>query len=307
MDTLLITGVHSTLGRAVARWAVEQGLRVVGVDVRAPAHPLPGITFVQTEVQNPLIPQLLKSEGVEAIFHAAFRWRIMPTPETFENNVVGTMKLMDAAADAGVKHVVFPSSALVYGAHPQHPPLLTETTPFRGPSRYGYVRDLRDIETFLQGFARQHEAMTITILRLGNMLGRHVTSPLARYLAQPVVPVLAGSNPFLSLLHVDDAVRAIQMALMHPHAGVFNVATQPPLPLRHILYLARRPMVALPLSVLLAGQRLSGLWGKKQPWDLPLPWEYLRYSWPLSTRHMTETWAFHPQYDAEATVRHRLT
>ncbi|HEY81115.1 MAG TPA: NAD-dependent epimerase/dehydratase family protein [Caldilineae bacterium] len=303
MKTLLITGVHGVLGRAAARQAVASGWRVIGVDQKPAARPLADVECVQADIRNPLLSRLLKAEGVDAIFHGAFRWRIRLRPDIFENNVVGAVKLLEAAAEAGVQRIIMPSSAFVYGAHPLHPPLIPEGAPFRGPSSYGYIRDLRDIETFLKGFRQQHPEMTITVLRFANLLGRGYASPLARHLSLPLVPVVLGANPLISALHVDDGARAVIQALEAGRGGVYNVAAQPPLPLLTIIEQVGRQALPLPESVLHAGLEWAATLSKKQIIRPPLPWDYLRHSWALSTRAIRDAWGFTPAYDAEAVLR----
>ncbi len=300
MVTLIVTGVHSPLGRAVARWAVDAGWRVVGVDVRPGARPLPAIELVQTDIRNPLFARWLETQAATHVFHAAFQWRVPITPESFENNVVGTIKLLEAAAQTGVQKVVIPSSALVYGAHPQHPPLLTEDIPFRGPSLYGYVRDLREIELFVQGFRQRHPAMTLTVLRYANLLAPGYPSPLARYLRLPRCPVPAGANPFLSVLHPQDAVRAATLALVEAYDGVYNVAAQPPVPLRHLIHRAGSQALTLPVRLFQAQQGMVRLNFMRGIPPLPLPWVYLYHSWALSTRRLRSQWGFQPQWDTES-------
>ncbi len=292
MSTLLITGVHSTLGRGVARQAAALGYRVIGVDRKFALQALTGIEFVQTDVNNPLIGQLMKAEGVEVLFHSAFRWRVRPTPETFENNVVGTTKLLEAAAAAGVQKIVFPSSTLVYGAHPAHPYLIPEDAPFRGPSTYGYIRDLRDIEIFLRGFRQQHPEMTITVLRFANILGHGYRSPLARYLTLPLLPVIQNADPLLQVLHFDDAVQAILQAVAADHHGVYNVAGSPPLTLLTMIQRLGRRVIPLPESLIHTDQNL--VTALARPAFLPMPWDCLRYSWAVSIRKICETWGFMP-------------
>ncbi len=114
----------------MARWALDAGVRVLGVDRRPMTKPFPGIEFVQTDIRNPLFPQLLKAEGVDALFHSAFRWRLKGTQEDDESNVLGTMKLLEAAAQARVTKVIIPSSIAVHGATLKIPHLFKKNNHF---------------------------------------------------------------------------------------------------------------------------------------------------------------------------------
>ncbi len=303
MKTLVVTGLFSPLGGAIAQWAVDRGFRVLGVDINPMTRPFPGVTFIHADIRNPLFPQLLKAEQVDVIFHAAFRWRVRRSEEIFESNVMGTMKLMGAAALAGVKKVAFPSSAFVYGAHSANPYFMTESNDFHGPSHYAYVRELRDIETFLSGFRSQHPEMVVTVLRFANILGRDYPSPLARYLALPVIPTLMGYDPLLQVIHFDDAVRALTQALESDHQGVFNVAASPPLPLMKIIRLSGGHSIPILHPCAYAGQTLAGMFYRKSQDIVPIHWDYLRFPWTIATDRIREEWGFIPEYNAEETVR----
>jgi UDP-glucose 4-epimerase len=60
-------------------------------------------------------------------------------------------------------------------------------------------------------------------LRYAPVVGSHVPSPLGRMLRLPVVPVSALSDPPFSLLHPDDAARAMVAAIEHRLDGPCNV------------------------------------------------------------------------------------
>ena len=303
MKTLVITGLFSPLSGAIAQWAVERGIRVLGVDIQPMTRPLSGVEFVRADIRNPLFPQLLKAEQVDAIFHGAFRWRVRRSEEIFESNVMGTVKLLGAATLAGVKKVVFPSSTFVYGAHPRHSSFMSENDRFYGRSRYAYVRELRDIETFLSGFQRQHSEMVFTVLRFANILGRQYPSPLARYLSLPVIPTLMGYDPMIQIIHFDDVVRALIQALEEDHQGVFNVATSPPLPVMKLIRMAGGYSVPILHPFAYTGQSIASLFLKKSKEIPAIPWDFLRYSWTASTDKIAEEWGYHPRLDAERTVQ----
>jgi len=302
MKTLIVTGLFSPLGTEVARWAADAGVRVLGVDIKPMTRPIPGIEFIRADIRNPLFPELLKAEKVDTIFHSAFRWRVRRSEAIFESNVMGTMKLMGAAALADVKKVVIPSSTFVYGAHPNNPYFMTENNDFQGSSNVAYVRELRDIETFLNGFRRQHPEIAITVLRFANILGRGYSSSLARYLALPVIPTLMGYDPLMQTLYFDDALRAAIQALAEEHPGVYNVAASPPLPLMKIIRQAGGHSISILHPLAYTGQNLGSMVFRKGKNILPIHWDYLRFPWTAATDKIQEEWGFTPEYDAETTI-----
>jgi UDP-glucose 4-epimerase len=62
-----------------------------------------------------------------------------------------------------------------------------------------------------------------TLVRLAPVVGPHVPSPLGRYLRLPVVPISLLADPAFSLLHVEDAARALVAAARAGWDGPVNV------------------------------------------------------------------------------------
>ena len=305
--TLVITGLLSPLGRSIARGAADAGVRVLGVDTKPLTRPFPGVEFIQTDVRNALFPKLLQAEKVDAILHTAFRWRIRRSEQVFESNVMGTMKLMGAAALAGIQKVVIPSSTFVYGAYPAHPLFMSEETEFQGRPRYAYIRDLRDIETFINGFRRQYPEMTITVLRFAHILGRGYPSPLGRYLSRVAAPTLLGYDPLMQVIHRDDALRALGIALREDHDGVYNIAAPKPLYLSQMLRLSNTPAAPLLHPLAYKSFKWTRMLIKQVDALVPIPWDYLRYSLTVATEKAEQELHFTPQHQSESILRELAT
>lgn len=89
----------------------------------------------------------------------------------YDNNVVGTLRLLDAMAECSVKTLVFSSSATVYGDPQQLP--LTENHPLSATNPYG--RSKLMIEEILRDLQRSDVSWQIGILRYFNPVGAHVS------------------------------------------------------------------------------------------------------------------------------------
>jgi UDP-glucose 4-epimerase len=63
----------------------------------------------------------------------------------------------------------------------------------------------------------------VASLRLGPVVGPHVPSPLGRYLRLPAVPFAVLADPAFSVVHQEDAARAMVAALLHDVDGPVNV------------------------------------------------------------------------------------
>lgn len=130
---MLITGVAGFLGSALAAKLVEEGHEVIGLDDLSTGKEkaIPdGIQFEPGDVMDrPTLWTLL--QGVECVYHlaarVAVRESILYPREYNSTNVGGTVSVMEAMRDVGVKRVVFTSSGAVYGeqvAQPLHEDLI---------------------------------------------------------------------------------------------------------------------------------------------------------------------------------------
>ncbi len=302
MKTLAITGLFSPLGRQLAQTASTLGMRVLGIDLKPMTKPLAEVEFIEADIRNPLLAELFKAEQVDTVVHCTFRWRQRRNEEVFDSNVLGTMRMLGAAALAGVRKVILPSSTVVYGASPDNPAFLDEGSDFAGRPSYAYLRELREIETFVNGYRRQQSDMVITTLRFANILGGGIASPLAALLSLPAPPILLGFEPMFQVIHHDDVQQALVHCILNDFNGVYNISARPALPLLKIMALAGTPPIPVLHPLAYLGFRSGRLLSTKV-YDLaPFPWDYLRYSWVAATERMTSELGFEPTIDPETAV-----
>lgn len=301
---VLVTGVASYWGSRVAeRLMADAGYRVIGLDVAQPPAEIREIDFVQADVRNPLLVDLLKSEGVDTACHLAFVETNRPSEAAFDANVVGTAKFLGACAEAGVRKVVLKSSTAVYGARPGNSAFLTEGQSLRGSRRSGHVRDLIAIESFCRGFRRQVPQMMLTILRFASIVGPTADTPMTRFLKEPYAPTLLGFDPMMQLIHEDDVVRALVHAVHNDAPGTYNVAAREVLPLSKIRGLAGKPLLPAFAPFAYWGARLMA--GTRLPLDrlTPIEPDYIRYPWVADLTKMRTELGFEPLHTAEEAVR----
>lgn len=123
----LITGVAGFLGSALAAKMIEEGHQVIGLDDlsfgKEKAIPA-GVQFELGDMRDrPKLWTLL--QGVECVYHLAARVAVQESilyPREYNStNVGGTVSVMEAMRDVGVKRVVFTSSGAVYGSQVAQP------------------------------------------------------------------------------------------------------------------------------------------------------------------------------------------
>lgn len=296
---LLITGVANYWGgRLASRLVKEPDFRVIGIDARPPKVKVEGMDFVQADVRNPALVDLLRLEKVDAVCHLAFSEHRQRSEADFDLNVMGAMKVFGACAEARVKKIVFKSSTKVYGAQANNPAFLPESWPLRGKSKYGYIRYRVEIESFASGFAKQFPDITVTSLRVANVVGPTHNGPFCRLLRSRVVPRLMGFNPIMQMIHEDDVVEAMAHALMHDRPGAYNIGAADLMPLVKILRLAH--CVDVPVLHPFAYWSMGILNGTplKTAQYFPLDVDYLRYRWVGDLTKMNQSFGWVPQHSA---------
>jgi len=110
---VLVTGSSGHLGEALVRTLRERGTDVVGLDIRSSQ-----LTSVVGSVADPDTAREAMA-GVDVVLHTATLHKpqveFLPRQAFVEANVSGTLALLDAAADAGVRAFVMSSSTTVFG------------------------------------------------------------------------------------------------------------------------------------------------------------------------------------------------
>lgn len=127
----LITGAAGFLGSALANRLIQEGHEVRGLDDLSTGDPrnlVPEVMFTRGDINDrPKLWTLL--QDIECVCHLAARVvvpeSVLYPREYNQVNVGGTVTLMEAMRDVGVRRVVFVSSGTIYGEQRKSP--LTET------------------------------------------------------------------------------------------------------------------------------------------------------------------------------------
>ncbi len=172
---IAVTGGSGKLGRHVVRRLTDDGHQVLNLD-RAGTRS-PGLLVVDLRNYGQVLDALLgvddRHSGFDAVVHlgAVPAPGILPDAATFENNMLSTYNVFQAARRAGIKKVVYASSETVLGlpfdVDPPYIPV-DEEYPARPESTYSLVKHLE--EQMAVELTRWDPELSISGLRFSNVM-----------------------------------------------------------------------------------------------------------------------------------------
>jgi UDP-glucose 4-epimerase len=299
-QVVLVTGVSRHLGGRFAELigAHPQVDRVIGVDVVPPTHSIGDAEFVRADIRNPVIARVIGSERVDTVVHL----NVIATPLSAggrasmkEINVIGTMQLLAACQrTASVRRLVVKSSAAVYGSGPSDPAMFTEDTPARSLPRSGFAKDSVEVEGYVRGFSRRRPDVALSLLRLANVIGPRIRTGMTDYFTLPVVPTVLGFDGRLQFVHEDDALAALQKAVLSQGVGVVNVAGDGVLTVSQAVRMTGRPVLPVPMP---AGGWIGQAVRRSRLADFsPEQIQFLAYGRGMDTTRMRRVLGFEPTW-----------
>lgn len=260
---VVVTGISGNLGRALVK-LLHTGERIIGIDRRPFVGRPKDVEMYQLDLRKKKAEDVFRKNEIGAVIHMG----IMHDPRMSEEehhsfNVVGTTRLLEYCAKYGVKKVVVLSSANVYGPSPDNSNFLTEDAPLMAASRFSGVRDLIEVDMLAHGFFWRHPDINTVILRPVHIVGPTIKNAPSNYLRLRHPWTLAGFDPIVQMIHVEDVGRAMVEALRPELKGVYNVTGPGEVPLSAALReLGHTPIpvphpVARPLLGMLFKYRLA--------------------------------------------------
>lgn len=250
MPIVAVTGISGYLGQRLlelldADASVE---RVVGIDLDEPEFVSPKLEFHQMDVRDARLGKVLP--GVEALVHLAFVLNPMRDEERMRAiNVDGTRNVLEAAAATTVRKLVYPSSATVYGAHPDNDFPLTESSPARANTDFGYAAHKLATEQLVEAFAADHPSAVVTVLRPATVFGPNVQNFISRLFEAPRLTTVKGYAPPLQVVHEADVADALHLAVSTDLPGVYNVSADGWLDAEEVLEISGKKRIELPSAV----------------------------------------------------------
>jgi len=215
-------------------------------------------------------------------------------------NVAGFQRLLEYVAQYDVPKLIVLSSANVYGPRPDNPQFLHEDAPLLAAATFSNMRDLIEVDMLAQSFFWRQPTTETVILRPVHILGSVKNAP-SNYLRQNIVPALMGYDPMVQVIHQNDVIRAIALALDTAARGVFNLAGPAPASVSRIIDLAGRGRVPVPHFAFRAA--LRRLWRMRAS-SFPDPeLDFIRFVCMVDDSRAREQLGYQHHADLAATVR----
>ena len=264
MAKILITGGAGYIGSHTALELLNEGYEVVVYDNLCNSseeslkrvQELTGkeIKFYEGDVlDGAALEAMFRAENMDAVIHCAalkaVGESVQKPLEYYQNNITGTLTLMDVMNRVGVKNIVFSSSATVYGSPAEMP--ITEACP-KGQctNPYGWTKSM--MEQIMSDVQKANPDWNVILLRYFNPVGAHksgrigedpkgIPNNLMPYISQVAVGKLEKLGVFgndynthdgtgvRDYIHVVDLaighVKAINYIFTNPGLDVINLGT----------------------------------------------------------------------------------
>ncbi len=251
-QTVLVTGGAGYIGGHVVRLLLDSGYKVVALDnlyTGRREHIPDGVTFIEGDVRDiNLLRDVFAGYKIDAVAHLAALLEVGESVEKpfeyLDVNLLGTIKVLSAMQEAGVRRLLFSSTAAVYGSQSLVP--IPELAVCEPNNPYGKSKLLAEkaVEYFTQCGELQ-----ATVFRYFNVAGKGAGLGVAdthhrSHLIPIVLDVARGSQEQLVVnggdwgtpdgtcvrdyVHVLDIARAHAMALkagVTEKFSIYNIGT----------------------------------------------------------------------------------
>lgn len=172
-ERILVAGGAGYIGSHVAKQFIEEGFEVIVFDDLSSGDEIniaPEAVFIKGDILDKKALNEAMSRDVSGVVHLAAKKAVgesMVQPEKYaENNISGAINILNTMTNNGVKHIVFSSSAAVYGM-PEYIPI-DERHPLHPMNYYGYTKLC--IEQNMEWYAKLGK-LTYAALRYFNAVG----------------------------------------------------------------------------------------------------------------------------------------
>lgn len=264
MENILITGGAGYIGSHTAVELLNSGYEVIVYDNLCNSskeslkrvEELTGKTvkFYEGDVRDAkALEDMFNKESIDAVIHCAALKAVGESVQKpllyYQNNITGTLTLMDVMSRVNVKNIVFSSSATVYG-NPETMPITEDCPKGQCTNPYGWTKSM--MEQIMSDVQKADPEWNVILLRYFNPVGAHesgrigedpkgIPNNLMPYISQVAVGKLEKLGVFgddydtpdgtgvRDYIHVVDLavghVKAVDYLAKNPGLDVINLGT----------------------------------------------------------------------------------
>ena len=242
---VLVTGGAGFIGSHIIRLLLEDGHHVSVLDNLKNGHREDLDKRARLTIGDMTDPQktYISLKNIDAVIHLA---GLIVVPDSVkdpilycQNNVLGTVNLLEQMRKADVRKIIFSSSACVYGTPDKFP--IKEDAPIRPDNPYGAAKAA--IEVFLRSYHVDF-GFDVTILRYFNPYGpgeKHdpethaIPNFIKATLAKAPIPLYWQGEQIRDFIFIKDLVRAHIDVLPLGGFNIFNVGTETGIKVKDVL------------------------------------------------------------------------
>lgn len=233
---VLVTGGAGFIGSHVTRMLLDAGHTVTILDNFSHGYRENVDKRAKLVIGDIADPQKAKTalKEIDAVIHMA---GLIVVPESVEdpakycqNNVLGTVKFLNTMKEAGVKKIIYSSSACVYGTPDKLP--IKEDASLRPDNPYGATK--ASVEAYLQAYHACF-GFDVTILRYFNPYGPGklyppITHAIPNFvmatLAKKPIPLYWKGEQIRDFIYIDDLAQAHIDVLNLSGFNIFNLGME---------------------------------------------------------------------------------
>lgn len=234
---VLVTGGAGFIGSNIVDGLIDQGHKVIVVDNLSTGKKEnlnDQVKFYNLDIRDQKLKKVFKENEISHVIHHAaqidVQHSIKDPLNDAQNNILGTINLLEECREYNVEKVIYASSAAVYG-EPDYLPV-DEEHPIKAMSPYGISKHTP--EHYIKMYSELYD-LNYTIFRYANVYGpRQDPKGEGGVVSIFVDKMLAEENPVIfgdgeqtrDFIYVADLVKANLMALSQGDNILVNISTQ---------------------------------------------------------------------------------
>jgi UDP-glucose 4-epimerase len=266
---IILTGGAGFIGSNIANALIRENHNVLIMDNfssgtldKLSSH----IPYVVMDINSPSVRKLFKEFKPEVVIHNAAQVSVsksMDDPMLDQSiNIRGTLNILECCVESGVRKIIYPSSAAVYGK-PDYLPI-EESSPTHPESFYGVSKKVP--EMYLQIY-HKHYGLDYTVLRYSNVYGPGqdhkgeggVISIFIEKFMNNKRPIIFGDgNQTRDFIYVKDVVAANRIALRLGSTQIYNISSNSAVTLNHLVAVLHN-ISGHPIEPMYSAERIGDL------------------------------------------------